>query len=37
MALPDVTAAIKVDLVVPTPVPARTDREGNAVTNTILL
>jgi len=37
MALPGVTTAIKLDLVVPTPVPARTDREGNAVTNTMLL
>ena len=37
MALPDVTTAIKADMVLPTPVPARTDRDGNAVTNTMLL
>ena len=35
MALPDVTTAI--EMAVPTPLPARTSREGNAVGNTMLL
>lgn len=35
MAVPDVTTAI--EMAVPTPLPARTSREGNAVGNTMLL
>lgn len=37
MALPDVTTAVNPQVVAPVPMPARTDRDGNAISNLMLL
>lgn len=37
MALPDVVSSPKADVLAPPPLPSRTDRDGNAVSNVMLL